>query len=92
MNINDSTIISITNKAVHCEVEDEVVILGLEDGVYYGLNPVGAFIWNMIQESVSVADIKKAVLDEYEVEEEVCDNDIKELLGDLKDRGLIEIS
>jgi hypothetical protein len=46
----------------------------------------------MIQESVSVADIKKAVLDEYEVEEEVCDKDIKELLGDLKDRGLIEIS
>ncbi len=86
-----SSVISVTKDAVHCEVEDEVVILGLKDGVYYGLNPVGAFIWNLIQEPKTVAEIRDAVLEEYDVSEKVCENDLMELLTELSDKGLVEI-
>ena len=89
--ISESSVISITKDAVHCDVEDEVVILGLKDGVYYGLNPVGAFIWNFIQEPKNVAEIRDAVLDEYNVSEKVCENDLMELLAELLDKGLVEI-
>ena len=89
--LSDLSVISVTKDAVHCDVEDEVVILGLKDGVYYGLNPVGAFIWNLIQEPKTVAEIREAVLDEYDVEKEVCEKDLMELLTELSDKGLIEI-
>ncbi len=89
--INELSVISTTDKAVHCDLEDEVVILGLEDGVYYGLNPVGAFIWNLIQEPHTFAQIREAILAEYEVEKEVCEKDLQELLADLMEKGLIEI-
>ena len=89
--ISELSVISVTNEAVHCDVEDEVVILGLKDGVYYGLNPVGAFIWGIIQEPKTVAEIKDAVLDEYDVSEEVCKRDLTELLAELSDKGLIEV-
>ena len=89
--ILESSVIHVTKDAVHCDVEDEVVILGLKDGVYYGLNPVGAFIWDLIQESKTVAEIRDAVLDEYNVPEKVCENDLMELLAELLDNGLVEI-
>lgn len=89
--LSDLSVISVTKEAVHCDVEDEVVILGLKDGVYYGLNPVGAFIWNLIQEPKTVAEIRGAVLEEYDVEKEVCEKDLMELLTELSDKGLIEV-
>jgi hypothetical protein len=92
MTIPDLSVISVTKEAVHCDLEEEVVILGLKDGVYYGLNPVGSFIWKLIQKPVSFKEIKEAVLAEYDVEEETCENDLQELLGDLLEKGLIEIS
>lgn len=92
MNINDTSVISVTKEAVHCDLEDEVVILGLKDGVYYGLNPVGAFIWNLVQNPITVKEIKEAILDEYDVEEDVCEKDLVELLTNLMDKNLIEVS
>ena len=89
--LSDLSVISVTKEAVHCDVEDEVVILGLKDGVYYGLSPVGAFIWNLIQEPKTVAEIREAVLDEYDVEKEVCEKDIMELIAELSDKGLVDI-
>ena len=90
--ISDLSVISVTKEAVHCDVEDEVVILGLKDGVYYGLNPVGAFIWNIIvQKPKNVAEIRDTVLEEYDVSEEVCEKDLMELLTELSDKGLVEI-
>ena len=89
--LSDLSVISVTKEAVHCDVEDEVVILGLKDGVYYGLNPVGAFIWSLIQKPKTVAEIRDAVLEEYDVKKEVCENDLMELLTELSDKGLVEI-
>ena len=89
--LSDLSVISITKDAVHCDVEDEVVILGLKDGVYYGLNPVGAFIWNLIQKPKTVAELRDAVLEEYDVSEEVCNSDLQELLTELSDKGLVEV-
>lgn len=89
--LSDLSVISVTKDAVHCDVEDEVVILGLKDGVYYGLNPVGAFIWGLIQEPKNVADIRDAILEEYDVSREVCETDLMELLTELSDKGLVEI-
>ena len=91
MVISDLSVISVTKEAVHCDLEDEVVILGLKDGVYYGLNPVGAFIWNLIQKPIAVKEIKEAILNEYDVEEDVCEKDLLELLGNLQDKNLIDI-
>jgi len=89
--LSDLSVISVTKEAVHCDVEDEVVILGLKNGVYYGLNPVGAFIWNLIQKPKTVSEIRNAVLDEYDVEKEVCEKDLMELLGELLDKGIIKV-
>ncbi|MGB9937087.1 MAG: PqqD family protein [Methanobacterium sp.] len=91
MKLSRSSIIRVTKEAVHCDVEDEVVILSMKDGVYYGLNPVGAFIWEQIQKPKNFGEVRDAVLEEFDVGKEECESDLMELLDELLEKGLIEI-
>lgn len=78
------------DKLVYCELEGESVILNLENGVYYGLDPVGSFVWNLIQSPREINEIRDLMLDEYEVDPEKCMQDLLELLNDLAAKGLVK--
>ena len=77
--------------AVFSDLAQEVAILNLKSGVYYGLDAVGARIWHLIQESGRVEAILQALLRQYDVEPERCERDLLRLLQDLAAAGLIEI-
>jgi hypothetical protein len=85
------TMVVVSPEQVSTNLEDEAVILHLKDGVYYGLNPVGARIWNLLQESRTVEEIRDIILEEYEVDQERCEQDLENLLQELLDKGLIEL-
>jgi Coenzyme PQQ synthesis protein D (PqqD) len=89
--LTKSSIVKVSKEVVHCNVEDEVVILGMKDGVYYGLNPIGSLIWTIIEKPKSVDEILNTILKEYNVNIEESESDLLELLTDLLDKGLIEV-
>jgi hypothetical protein len=68
-----------------------VVILGLKNGMYFELNDVGARIWHLVQQPQSVQAIVDALLAEYEVSAEQCENDVISLMTDMLQRGLVVI-
>ncbi len=76
---------------VSCSLQGEAVILNYQSGVYYGLNPVGARIWELIQESKTEGEVHQALLDEYEVDSARCWSDLRPLLTELRQAGLIEV-
>ena len=67
-----------------------MAVLNLKNGVYYGLDEVGARIWNLIQEPKAVSEIRDVLLDEYEVEPERCERDLLTLLEELVAENLVE--
>lgn len=69
----------------------EAVILGADAGEYFGLNEVGARIWELVQQPVRVSAICAALCAEYEVEAADCERDVLELLAALKERGLLDV-
>lgn len=73
------------------EFGTELVILNLRDGVYYSLDDVGTRIWQLIQEPRTVLAIRDAVVEEYDVDPARCERDIRQLVGALAAKGLIEI-
>jgi hypothetical protein len=77
---------------VSTQLGGEAVILGVDVGEYFGLNEVGARVWQLIQEPTAVQAICAAILDEYDVTEEECQRDVLELLSDLADKGLIDVT
>ena len=48
-NIHLETMIVVSKEQASAALGDEAAILNLKDGVYYGLDPVGARIWKLVQ-------------------------------------------
>jgi coenzyme PQQ synthesis protein D (PqqD) len=71
---------------------DKLVILNLESGVYFGLDPVGARVWELIQESKTVSEIQGALLAEFDVTADVLEKDLSDLFQQMQDQGLIRIA
>jgi hypothetical protein len=76
---------------VSSEIGEEVAILDLKAGTYYGLDTVGARVWELIQGPKSVGEIRNILLDEYEVEPKRCERDLLALLQTLVNEGLVEV-
>src|SRR5437879_4460879 len=75
---------------VWCDLGDEVAILHLGSGLYYGLNSVGARVWALLQEPRSVQDLAAAIQREYEVNQLRCETDLASFLSALAAAALIE--
>lgn len=86
----DSIVCAIAGQ-VSCDLDGEAAILNLKSGAYFGLDPVGAFIWKQLAQPQPVSTIAAAMLDQYDVEPERCQKDLLALLHQLDDRGLLEI-
>ncbi len=54
------------------ELDDNQVMMHLEKGKYFGLNPVGKRIWQLIEQPKSFQEIKTVLLEEFEVSEAQC--------------------
>ena len=54
------------------------------------VNEVGASLWNKLQEEVSIDELVKGILEEYEVEEDVAREDIQEFLATLDKNGILK--
>lgn len=89
--ISDGSRITLSSNQVSCDLAGEVAILNLENGVYYGLDAVGARIWTLLQEPVTFAQIREAMLLEFDVDADVLETDLRQLLSDLVTQGLIDI-
>jgi hypothetical protein len=87
--ISMDTLVSATKEQVSTALEGQVVILGLSDGIYYGLNEVGVDVWEQLREPIRVADICKRIGEIYDVSADVCQRDILKLLADMSARGLV---
>ena len=92
MLLTDQSRIVVMRDRVSCDLAGEVAILNLENGVYYGLNPVGARVWNLIQEPRTFAELFSALLDEYDVDATRLESDLRGLLGQLVEQRLIDIT
>lgn len=76
---------------VSCPLGEEAAILNLKNSVYYGMNPVGARIWELLKQPKSVSELCDVLLDEYEVDQERCVQDLLALLHKMREEGLIEV-
>lgn len=71
-------------------VGDEVVVLDLATGTYFGLDPVGARMWELMGEGKTLREICDRMLEEYEVMREELERDALRLAEELNGQGLIQ--
>ena len=81
--------VKIPEQVLARQVGDETVMLDLANGTYFGLDPVGARIWQLLAEGKSLAEVCAAMTVEYAVSPEDIERDVTTLVGELANRGLI---
>ena len=92
MYLQQSATIVVSKDQVSSRLGDEAAILSLKDGVYYGLNPVGARVWNLIQQPRTFHELRTILADEYAVDSARLESDLRQLIHQLAEQRLVEIS
>lgn len=74
------------------QVGDETVLLNLESGTYFGLDPVGSRFLELLQqeESGTLAAVAARMLEEFEVSQEQLETDLLKLAEDMLANQLLE--
>ena len=85
------TTVIVSSRQISCPLGDESAILNMKNSVYYGMNPVGTSIWNLLKEPKTIAEIRDTIVSEYDVDEERCERDLFTLLEQMRSEGLIEV-
>jgi len=67
----------------------ETVILDLASGTYFGLDPVGARMWQLMEQGKNFAQICDAMQEEYDVSRDVLEKDVLALAEALAEKNLI---
>jgi len=63
------------------ELDDNQVMMHLEKSKYFGLNPVGKRIWELIEQPKSYDELIQILLTEYEVSAEQCTQEVQAFLN-----------
>lgn len=89
MNLTDQ--VTIPAQVMARQVGDETVILDLGSGTYFGLDPVGARIWQFMAEGRTLAQVCDCMLAEFDVTAAEIERDVLVLAANLLEKGLITV-
>lgn len=71
------------------ELEGEAVLLNPKAGCSYNLNPVGTFIWKLLDGNHTAEHIATAICESYEVEYDQAFHDVEAIIAELNQNELL---
>ena len=71
------------------ELNGEAVILNLDNGTYFGLNPVGMRIWQLCEQHGSLREVWEAMQREFDAPPDALQSDLLAFVNDLSSRKLL---
>ncbi|MBP3817736.1 MAG: lasso peptide biosynthesis PqqD family chaperone [Butyrivibrio sp.] len=87
--MNRSDAIKLKKKLNVTDLSGEKVMIDFDSGKYFMIKGTGNDIWDIIQEEVTVDEIIKKLLSEYDVSEEVCEKSVMDFLEKLRENDFI---
>jgi hypothetical protein len=77
------------SKTISGRLHDEMVMMDLEQGKYFSLNPVATRIWDLLEKPLTIDEMSDLLIDEYEVDLVQCRKEVKEHLAEMVKLGLV---
>lgn len=80
----------ISQEVLFSKIDEEVVLMSIEADSYFGLDPIGSHIWEILsKQPASINELVTLLLEEYEVDEATCLKDVQIFIDDMSARKLI---
>lgn len=86
-----SSVVTRNDAIVFTDLDDTIVMMDVDEGQYYELDPVAARIWNMIENDQTAENICVALAAEFEVDATTCEQDTLEFLQAVSEQGIIQV-
>ena len=77
---------------IGANIDDELVMMSVDRGQYYGLGGVGPRVWELIEQPSTLDELVERILEEFDVEPDVCERDMRKFLEQMQQLGLVERS
>jgi len=77
------------SKTISGRLHDELVMMDLDKGKYFSLNPVATRIWDMLEKPLPMDTICGMLMDEYEVDAVQCREEVTQHLEEMVRFGLV---
>ncbi len=68
-----------------------MALMSIRNGAYYGMDPVGSRVWELIAQPIRVSDVCESLLGEFEVERSKCEEQVLAFLLQLADAELLVV-
>lgn len=89
MAISRTDVIKLKKNLNVTDLSGEKVMIDFDSGKYFMIKGSGNDIWDLIQEDITVEEIIKKLLAEYDVSEEECEKSVMDFLYKLKENDFI---
>jgi hypothetical protein len=89
---NNKTTFKLKNTLPSNEIGNDFILLDSSNKKAHELNVLGKFIWQQLNEEISLENLKDRLMKEYEVDQVILDQDVRVFLTKLHDKNLIDIN
>lgn len=77
---------------IDSKIDDELVMIDINNGNYYGINKLGCVIWELIKsDEVTVSQVCDRLQERFEVPRDICEKETLSFLEVLLNHQLIEV-
>ncbi len=83
-------VVCVRASSLASKVGDELAVLDLDRSVYYGLDPVGARIWELLQTPTVLSTVVATLIIEFDVDDDTARRDLLGLIDELMAKQLVE--
>lgn len=73
------------------ELGEETVMMSMAHNKYYGLDDVGSRIWALLLQPRTLAELCTTLQQEFEVDAETCEREVKVFVERLVNAGLVNV-
>lgn len=90
VSVTPASVLTRSDDVLHQEVGGEAVLLDLASESYFGLDPVGSRIWELLDGRVALEQVRDRLCDEYDAPPDRISADLMALAQSLLDAGLVK--
>lgn len=87
--MESSDIIKRNQGVLSTNIDGEAVLMSVDSGNYFTLNPIGSAIWDLLERPLSLAQLHEELLKKFEGDNDTILEESKAYIQDLATRGLV---
>ena len=89
--VDPTSVVSRNEAIVFTDLDDTIVMMDVDEGKYYELDPIGVRIWTLLETSRTAADICDALAAQFDVEPDTCRRDTLEFLQTASSMRIVHV-